>query len=502
MKFRVTAVTACFVPLAFSLYTSVAHAICKDGEEQIEIPLATIKSCSEDGMQCDYWEPQNNDPNTMYPLVVMLNGAGGSGTDGTYGHLLDWNCYLQSLMDPQARANFPAFLMAPRSINSGTSFNEDPNSAAWVIWDWANKDSYDITKTPESISTKTAIKMIASMRAKYPNIDPNRIYVIGGSMGGYGAWEFVSRYPQLFAAGQPWDGGGSPQAVPGLLNMAIWSSHNIDDEVPYDSDKLMFETLARAGGRPYFTEGVRGQHFGGMKRQSQMGFVPWLFAQRLGVPSRPNEYLTFSPEGGQHPAGQVTITLAGVGADEIRYTTDGSIPSALNDVGTLYTGPFTLDTSAIVIAAAHSGSGEAELTMFHAEPYKVGDIPLPQGATLVPFVPPAPGVPNTSTGGAPNVNPGAGGAPSTPTAPSASSGGSGSVQPPSQATGGANGAPSPAASVGGGSSNGAPKVEAPSRGSKSGCSVSNGLLQRGGGSGWLAVALAGVASVVLRRRLK
>jgi predicted esterase len=485
------------VPLVGVLFSSSAYAICKDGEDAVPIPLDLILDCSEDGMRCAYWEPQNHDPNTKYPLVVMLNGAGGSGTDGTFNHLLDWNCYLQSLVDPQARANFPAFLMAPRSPNSDNDFGENPNAAAWVIWDWANRESYDITQLAESTSTKTAIKMIGSMQTKYPNIDPDRIYVIGGSMGGYGAWEFISRYPDKFAAGLPWDGGGSPQAAPVLRNMAVWSSHNIDDDVPYDSDKEMFAAVARAGGRPYFTEGVRGNHFGGMQRQSQMGFVPWLFAQRRGIPTRPQEYLTFSPEGGQHPPGPVTITLAGLGADEIRYTTDGTIPSALTDIGTLYTGPFTIDTSAIVIAAAHSGTGQAEITMFHAQPYKLGDIPLPEGADLAPH-PPLPPVENPNTGGAPNGTGGAANEPASGGAANSPASGGAVGEPPAQASGGGNG--NPVAAAGGGTSTETGARPGSSTRSASGCSVAAAEKAAGRtGFWWLLAGLLSTAAVARRR---
>jgi len=97
----------------------------------------------------------------------------------------------------------------------------------------------------------------------------------------------------------------------------------------------------------------------------------------------------------------LTITIQGAGASEIRYTTDGSIPSTLQDVGTLYAEPFTIDTSAIVIAAAQSGDGPKGITMFHSQPYKLGDAPLPAGADLVPFTPPA------GSGGAPNGSGGA-----------------------------------------------------------------------------------------------
>ena len=36
------------------------------------------------------------------------------------------------------------------------------------------------------------------------NVDPKRVYLTGISMGGYGAWDFASRYPEYFAAVAPY----------------------------------------------------------------------------------------------------------------------------------------------------------------------------------------------------------------------------------------------------------------------------------------------------------
>lgn len=484
--------SALFVSAILLLTTGSAHAVCGANEDPIQIPTESAKDCTQGNMRCAYWEPLNHDAAAKYPLVIFLHGAGGSGTDATLTHLTDWNCELQAVMEPGNRANFPAFVMSPRAPNYGTSFIEDPNSAAYVIWDWANPDSYDITTLAESSTLTTTRAMIQALQAKHPNIDADRIYVTGVSMGGYGTWDLISRNPQLFAAGVASDGGGSPQAAPGLRNMAVWSSHNLDDSVPINSDQAMFEAVAKAGGRPYFTEGVMGGHEGGMRRPAQMNFVPWMFAQRRLVPATPLSYLEFSPQGGQLPAGPVTISLNAAGADEVRYTTDGTMPSTASDVGTLYNGPFTLDTSAILIAAAHSGQGNDEVTVFHAEPFKLGDIPLPAGADLMPSPPggtggaPANGSGGTAAGGnSPTTLGGSNSGGMNPVA----SGGSGNV---SSAMGGA-GNQGPISAVGGG----APGTNLPpasplgmsnaARGTtKSGCSISS----REDSNPWLISGLA------------
>ncbi|MDX2055569.1 MAG: chitobiase/beta-hexosaminidase C-terminal domain-containing protein [Polyangiaceae bacterium] len=485
-----------------------AQAAC-DGSRSLSD--ASTKECTRDGMFCAYWEPPTNDPNTKYPLVIFLHGAGASvgcaqGQDANFKWQVDdgYTCQLQEVMDN--RTAYPAYVMAPRAPNCDNTLSENPNSASFVLWDWANVDSYDITTLGESKTLQTTRAMIQSLQAQYPNIDPDRIYVTGVSMGGFGAWDMIARTPNFFAAGVPADGGGSPQAASSMKNMAVWSFHAAGDTgVPVASDRLMFETLAKAGGRPYYTEAVAGGHGTGMYLASDEGFVPWMFAQRRGVPATSASPLTFSPEGGELAGPSVTVTLTTTPqSDSVYYTTNGTIPNPVTHVGTQYAGPFTLTSSAIVIAAAHSSVGGNEVIVYHAAPFKVGDSPLPAGAELMPYTPYVP--PVGSTGGASS---GTGGATATGGASSglggaSNSGGASNPNPFPPSAGGRPAAAGGASSGSGGAkpstSGGAGSVPAANTPgttrNSSGCSLAgtdpsgNSMLTFGMASVWLA-AFAG-----------
>lgn len=61
-------------------------------------------------------------------------------------------------------------------------------------------------------------------------IDKNRIYLCGLSMGGFGTWYTAMAYPDYFAAIAPCCGGGMAWNA-GVLKMPVWAFHGLEDTV-------------------------------------------------------------------------------------------------------------------------------------------------------------------------------------------------------------------------------------------------------------------------------
>ena len=84
--------------------------------------------------------------------------------------------------------------------------------------------------------------------AKQFKIDPDRIYLTGLSMGGYGAWRLAADHPERFAAVVPICGGGKPQDADKLKGLPIWVFHGTDDPaVPLQRSVEMVEAIKKAG---------------------------------------------------------------------------------------------------------------------------------------------------------------------------------------------------------------------------------------------------------------
>lgn len=86
------------------------------------------------------------------------------------------------------------------------------------------------------------------------NIDKNRIYLTGISMGGYATWELAMEYPEKFAAIAPICGGGDPYHIDRIKNIPVWAFHGEKDKVVkvYKS-KRMVKALRKCGGNVKLT---------------------------------------------------------------------------------------------------------------------------------------------------------------------------------------------------------------------------------------------------------
>jgi predicted peptidase len=90
------------------------------------------------------------------------------------------------------------------------------------------------------------------------NVDTNRVYLTGLSMGGYGTWSLGTKFPERFAAIAPICGGGeriqillaSREKKAQLNSMGVWAFHGGNDNVvPLEESQRMTNALVRAGGK-------------------------------------------------------------------------------------------------------------------------------------------------------------------------------------------------------------------------------------------------------------
>lgn len=199
------------------------------------------------------------------PLVLFLHGAGERGSDNA--SQLTWG---GRMLGRGFQAKHPCFVVAPQC----------PPGRQWVDTPWTT-GSYSTRAVKESDELRMAVEIVRGVMKEFGNsIDPDRVYVMGLSMGGYGTWDAVTRHPDLFAAAVPICGGGDP-GMAGAIKAPVWAFHGgADTVVPPRASREMIDALKKSGAEPKYTEYEGVGHNSWVNAWAEKDLGDWLFAQK------------------------------------------------------------------------------------------------------------------------------------------------------------------------------------------------------------------------------
>ena len=184
-----------------------------------------------------------------YPLVLFLHGRGESGRDNR----LQLKHGAPLFVTPARLAANPAYILVPQC----------PGESYWG-----------------GPTLDRVIRLVRHLVDTRP-IDPNRVYITGISMGGYGTWEALARYPGLWAAAVPVCGGGNPLSTIEMGKVPVWAFHGeADSVVPVTATRAMVARLKKAGGDVRYTEYPGVDHDSWTQTYANPEVLDWIFAQR------------------------------------------------------------------------------------------------------------------------------------------------------------------------------------------------------------------------------
>lgn len=192
--------------------------------------------------------------NEPKPLIIFLHGRSLSGNDlekvkryGTFHAMLKG-------MD------IDAFVMAPQV----------PNGQFWK---------------PEKV-----METLEYVLNRY-EVDENRIYVVGMSLGGYGTIDFAATYPDVVAAACGMCGGSTVKDYSGLNEVPMWIIHGTADEkVPVSKSDIVVEGVKKVDPKAprLIYDRTPGINHG---RLARVFYLPelyeWLFSHSLDEKGRP-----------------------------------------------------------------------------------------------------------------------------------------------------------------------------------------------------------------------
>lgn len=198
------------------------------------------------------------------PLVLFLHGSGECGTNNTsqllhgVGGLVWWS-----------RNREPAIVVAPQS----------PPRTVW------SPVFFNMLQARMPYGTPPMVKLVKSLVddicKRYP-VDTNRILATGVSLGGYGVWDMVARYPGFFAAAIPVCGAGDPQQAESVAKTPLWIFHGErDGNVPNRMDRAMVSRLWELDAPVRYMEYPDSGHGIWGRVYSDDSVMKWFFSRRL-----------------------------------------------------------------------------------------------------------------------------------------------------------------------------------------------------------------------------
>ncbi|WNJ92696.1 alpha/beta fold hydrolase [Bosea sp. 685] len=197
------------------------------------------------------------------PLVVALHASGAVGAD----NVSQVGPLIRSWSIPKIADDFPAYVVAPQF----------PTRSA----NYSGEGSNRVAHAGEHLADVLAL--VEDLKRRLP-IDPQRVYLVGFSMGASAAMIAAATKPKTFAGVVAFSGvpprrslAANAAKVPFLL------VHGTEDkENPYAASRSWAGALAKAGNSPTFVTYDGMDHRLSPDQFLSLGWRTWLFKQRRG----------------------------------------------------------------------------------------------------------------------------------------------------------------------------------------------------------------------------
>ncbi|MEO6916293.1 MAG: prolyl oligopeptidase family serine peptidase [Chitinophagaceae bacterium] len=233
------------------------------------------KTFSRDGSTLNYriMYPENYSAQKKYPVLLFLHGSGERGSDNEAQLKHGGSLFLNDT----SRREFPAIVIFPQC----------PNDSAWSRIS-SRPDSTSLSgrridlrfqstpTTPAKLAKLLLDSLITSNLA-----DPKKMYVGGLSLGGFGTFDMIERYPDFFAAAVPICGGGDTTTADRFARKtSVWIFHgDADKSVDVKNSREYFAALKKRNADVKYTEYPGVGHNSWDNAFQDKTLLPWLISK-------------------------------------------------------------------------------------------------------------------------------------------------------------------------------------------------------------------------------
>lgn len=217
--------------------------------------------------------PQNYNSSKPVPLLVFLHGSGERGHDNEKQL---WHGGALFLKDSVRRMN-PAIVIFPQC----------PDDSAWSAFDRSapRGDSFylSLNLSPRLSTPERLVKALMDSLSQHRIADKKRLYIGGLSLGGFGTYDLLTKYPDYFAAAFPICGMTNvPLYTQRAYKVPLWIFHGAkDDVVNPQPDRYLYAALKdKKGAHVQYTEYPEANHNSWDSTFAEPNLLPWLLAQK------------------------------------------------------------------------------------------------------------------------------------------------------------------------------------------------------------------------------
>jgi len=213
--------------------------------------------------------PEKFDIKQKYPILFFLHGAGEIGNDNNSQLTHGSSLFKDSL------SKYPSIIVFPQCKKNDWWANNQNDSLAFHGFTPTTYQSLEANNT----SVKLLEYLIDSL-TKTSNIDKNRIYIMGISMGGMGAAQLLAKNPDLFASGVIIAGLAPLNYFDNLSQTPTWIFHGAKDEIVFPSHAVnYFESIEKGEKKHQLTIYQDSGHASWFSAFTEPNLLNWIFSK-------------------------------------------------------------------------------------------------------------------------------------------------------------------------------------------------------------------------------
>lgn len=207
-----------------------------------------------------FLKPKNINPAKKYPLILVFHGSGAVGKDNTS----QMGVLSKMWLLPENREKYQAYVLSPQFPVRSSNYHLD--------------ESRNVKVSESNEYLDLVLESIDSLIVK-ENIDRDRIYVMGFSMGGATTMNAISKRPDLFAAAVNISGISQFNKINELLTMPIWIVHGSLDTDNFPQSNFRFFDEMKSKGQVFLWE-YKNKYHNNILSEKLLEKIPkWLMRQ-------------------------------------------------------------------------------------------------------------------------------------------------------------------------------------------------------------------------------